>query len=135
MTAETHGERVGARRDRECAAYGCVPGRAPASCSGPLPLELRAPRCERCGNAVGPTWELKVQTFVTQSGELDAWVGIYADGHAEGLHVRIPVTAQPSGALTRESDKEARAVLDGGYALDGRESMAWHLTRFRAELS
>lgn len=47
------------QRERVCAVEGHVPGRAPVSTSGPLPLTLLAPRCERCGEALGPDWTLR----------------------------------------------------------------------------
>lgn len=105
------------QRVRECAALGCVPGRAPVSTSGPLPLTLLAPRCERCGEALGPDWCLEHRG--------DAAVVLKADGgYRTGAtftrwapsdvnpRVQVFVARAPThGALTRWDERTAHASV------------------------
>lgn len=105
------------QRERVCAALGCVPGRAPVSTSGPLPLTLLAPRCERCGEAVGPDWRL--------AGRGDVVVVLEADGivRVEKVFARWEQNpdypdfmvfagyAPTHGALTRWDERTAHASV------------------------
>ena len=96
------------QRERVCAAEGCVPGVAPASTAGPLPLTLRAPKCERCGRDMGPTWRLDITRIPGY-----AWARLLADNEPRSVHYRVGDT-RVCGAIARESLSAVRAVIDEG---------------------
>lgn len=104
------------QRERVCAVEGHVPGRAPVSTSGPLPLTLLAPRCERCGEALGPDWCLEhhgqCAVILLADGEIAGARAFVEYVHVGGGYGGVVSTPAPThGALTRWDERTAHASV------------------------